>query len=511
MSMQRKNYDSEFCGSLPLNFINQVQPYGILLVLDKEQLNIIQVSANIDTELGLEPETVLDTPLGNYILPVQLENLKQRLSAVAQDKLPFTFTFDVAGEPKDYLSITHSKEEYIILELERIDHSEVIDTSFLTVYQELRYTMSSVEMASTTVDVCNIAIGELKRISGFDRIMIYQFDEEWNGTVIAEVLEEGMEPYLGLRFPASDIPKQARALYERNPYRQIPDRNYTPIKLYPVVNPLTQTFTDLADCNLRSVAAVHLEYLKNMNVVASMSTRIIKDNKLWGLISCHHREARFMNYEKCAVFELLSGIISGKIGALKNKEDFAYNLKLQDIQASLVEQLYSGNNLFDGLLNKDITILNLLNVTGVVIAHNRRIATAGNVPTPNEINDLILWLQSNNIGKVYHTSNLSNVYDNAAQFGEKASGMIVLPIQPEKGEFIIGFRPEVIQQVSWGGNPNEAINFEADKKNYHPRNSFRIWQQTVKHTSVPWHNQEIAIAENFRNILLEFSLKNAYA
>src|SRR5439155_4932601 len=132
-------------------------------------------------------------------------------------------------------------------------------------------------------------------------VMIYQFDNNWNGTVIAEAMEAGMDSYLGLKFPASDIPKQAREMYRKNPYRFIPDVDYQPVRLYPVLNPVSGGFTDLTDSNLRSVAGVHLEYLRNMQVMASMSTRIVKEDQLWGLISCHHRTAKYLSYQMCSL------------------------------------------------------------------------------------------------------------------------------------------------------------------------------------------------------------------
>lgn len=509
--MQKKNYDSEFCGSVPLNFVNQVQPYGVLVILDRNNLNIIQVSQNIEPVLGLVPENIIDTPFSNYVQAGQVESLVSRFSKNSAEKLPLNFTFNTPAGEKNYLAITHLKDEFYLLELEEVLQQDGRDSSFLGVYQEIKYATVAINEADTIEEVCQTTLRELKRISGFDKIMIYQFDEDWNGIVIGEIMEEGMEPYLGLRFPASDIPRQARAMYQKNPYRQIPDCHYTPVKLYPVINPVTHAFTDLSDCNLRGVATVHTEYLKNMNITASMSTRIVKDEKLWGLISCHHRTKKFLSYELCSVFELLSGILSARLSSLQNTEDFRYATKLQDIQTQLVERIYSENNIFSTLTHGDVTLLDVLNVEGAVITSQKRVETIGNVPDQNAIKDLIIWLQTNGIDKVFHTTELSDIYEQGLSFTHISSGMIVLPIHADKGEYIIGFRPEAIQKVNWSGNPDEAINFESDKKNYHPRNSFRLWQQTVKHNSMPWHRQELAIAESFRNILLEFALKKVYA
>jgi light-regulated signal transduction histidine kinase (bacteriophytochrome) len=506
--MSKKNYDSEFCGSLPLNFTNQIQSYGALVVLERETTKIIQVSQNIKEHFGIAAETAVGTLWENYIVPEQAIALKDKTRSSQIDRLPLLFTFAHEGKQTECLAIVHIKDRYLILEIEKIGSEAKLNSSFLTVYQDIKYVIALLDSAANLEDAYRIAIQELKRISGFDRIMIYRFDADWNGRVIAEILEEGMEPYLGLVFPASDVPRQARELYLKNPYRQIPDRDYTPVRLYPLLNPITEAFIDLSDCNLRSVAAVHVEYLTNMKVQASMSTRILKDDKLWGLISCHHRTPKFLSYEQCSVFELLSGVISAKISQLQTAEDFVFSSHLQTIQSRLLEQLYAEEDMVEGLLHREATLLELLHAQGAVIAYNRSLKTMGVVPSTDEVQNLIMWLQGNEVDKVFYTSDILSVYDNE-HLSNHIAGFMAIPIHPERGEYVLAFRTEVIQEIQWGGNPDEAIRFENDKKNYHPRSSFHTWQQTVKDTSLPWHAREIEIAEELRNVLLEFMLRKA--
>lgn len=506
----KKNYDSTFCGSLPLHLINLVQPYGVLVVLNKIDLNIIQVSENIETALGITASKFVNTSLTQYVNEQQISSIKQKYNLDISAKVPLTISFNLENKSVPFLAIMHVKDDYIILELEQIDE-HFVSNSFINIYEQVKYTMANINVATSTKDICNTAIDELKKISGFDRIMIYEFDEDWNGTVIAETYEEGLEPYLGLRFPASDIPKQARDLYFKNPYRLIPTVDYTPVKIYPVINPENHSFINLSNCNLRSVAAVHIEYLNNMGVKASMSTAIIKDDKLWGLISCHHRTAKYLSYEKCSQFELLSGVISSRLSSIENKEALAANNALREIQADLVKQVYASDNLFSALIDYSSTILQLLQCDGVVIAYDRKVQIAGNTPSLADVKELIYWLQNQPEEGTFTETNLSSVFEEAIHYKEIASGIIVLPIHKEKGQFIVGFRPEVIQKVDWGGNPNEAIKFEKDNLKYHPRNSFKQWREIVKGTSVSWKKDEIAIAESFRNFVIEYTLKKIYA
>jgi two-component system, chemotaxis family, sensor kinase Cph1 len=504
--MQTKNYDSTFCGSVPLHQINLIQPYGILLVLQQSDYKIIQVSENISEALGLDPSAVINTPVTKYIAEEQLALLLDRLQENLTDKVPVTISFNGDTVKKDYLAITHQSGEAILLEMEELPPSTP-ETSFINIYQQLKYAMVAINAAPSVNAACDVAARELKKLSGFDKVMVYKFDKDWNGTVIAEALEPGMEAYLGLTFPASDIPRQARAMYLKNPYRLIANRDYVPVSLYPIINPLTNAFTDLSGCNLRSVPAVHLEYLKNMNVMSSMSCRILKDGQLWGLFSCHHRTEYHLPYEGRALFELLSDIISARVVSLQYKEEGDLNTRLNEIHTRLVEQIYNSGDLVDGLMQPAVNILHLLGAQGAVISHNKRIETIGKTPNRHALKDLIFWLQGLENKGIFQEIGLPAVFDAAREYADIASGILVIPIQPQKGEFLVAFRPEVIQHVNWGGNPDEAIRFEQDNIQYHPRNSFNIWQQTVKHTALPWNGPELLLAGHLRNFILDYILK----
>lgn len=176
-----------------------------------------------------------------------------------------------------------------------------------------------------------------------------------------------------------------------------------------------------------------------------------------------------------------------------------------------MEQVYLDDDPATALVDYDTDILQLLDCEGAVILYNRKMQTKGIVPERYEIKDIVLWLQSQHVEKVYAVSNLSSVYDNAAAYAKIGSGIVVLPIHVNKGEYIIGFRPEVVQNVNWGGNPNEAINFEKNNITYHPRNSFKLWRQTLEGTSLPWQKDQLEIAESFRNFLIEYTLKKVYS
>lgn len=492
-------YDSEFCGSLPIHLINVIQPYGALLVIDKEY-RVVQASENIDRLFGQPVVSVINSSLKEYVPAASISILEEKFHRHVGDNIPMVWDF---GGTR-YLVIAHYKEPFFLLEIDLDSAGELENGTFVDVYQELKFAMTAIESANSVKEAVDTAARELKKASGFDKVMIYRFDEEWNGHVLAEEREPDMESYLDFTFPASDIPRQARDLYLKNAYRLIPDREYQPVKLYPVINPSTNAFIDLSDCNLRGVSTVHLEYLKNMQVVASMSTRILKDGKLWGLIACHHKTAIRNSYKMCSIFELLSNVISSKISSVENLETHRLNAHLLDHYTEIVEESYRQRDFFRGLFGDPFNILNTLGATGAVIAYNGKLETIGKVPEKHLLEDLILWLHTKQIRTVFATERLPAQYDGVHGYEAIASGLLVIPIHAKNDEYVLLFRPEVVQVINWGGNPENRIQFESDMKTYHPRFSFKLWQEQVRGISAKWKPEEIQLAENLRNFLFQF-------
>lgn len=489
-----KSYDSTFCGSLPIHMINVVQPYGGLILVSREAGEIIQVSENLAPVLNTATEKIIGRPITDFIPAVpQFPSSKEKSPQ----------TIELAG--RRYLGFIHSKPTYYIIEINLQSESEAADQSFMNVYSDLREVMNQIEQATDLKEAASVAARGLKEASGIDKVMIYRFDEEWNGNVLAEAQEPDMESYLNFTFPASDIPKQARDLYEKNPYRFIPDIEYTPVKLYPVINPVSNTFIDLSDCNVRGVTTVHLEYLRNMKVTASMSTRIMKDGKLWGLIACHNKTPMTVSYRMCAIFELLSGIFSSRVSSLESNEVHRFKSSLSEIYSSLIEETYRTGDLVTGLFGKNNNVLELFKAGGAALVTDGRVTKTGNVPDETEIEDLLLWIQSRESDSIFVTESLSNDYHYAAEYSNFASGLMAVPIDAEAGRYLLVFRPEVEHTINWGGDPETRINFEDDMRTYHPRFSFKLWKQQVQGVSAPWRDDEIQMAQNLLDFVRDFS------
>ncbi|HEY1022628.1 MAG TPA: hypothetical protein VGE06_09980, partial [Flavisolibacter sp.] len=213
-----RNYDAEFCGKVPLHQTNLIQPHGVLLIVKSDDFSILQVSENCDAVFGLSAPDMVKENLSSFITKKEMAQLARLKENASLGRLPFQLT---VGE-RIFLASLDQQDAFLILEVEKEPHAQDSHLSFVNIYQEVKHTMAAIEACKDTEETCRVIAAELKKLSGFDKVMVYRFDEAWNGDVVAEEMEEGMERYFGLKFPASDIPKQARELYKRSAYRLIP-------------------------------------------------------------------------------------------------------------------------------------------------------------------------------------------------------------------------------------------------------------------------------------------------
>jgi light-regulated signal transduction histidine kinase (bacteriophytochrome) len=232
----------------------------------------------------------------------------------------------------------------------------------------------------------------------------------------------------------------------------------------------------------------------------------MKDGALWGLISCHHRTPKYLSYQVCSLFEMLSSLITTKITAVQNADIFQFKSRTHAQLNKVMEGIYRKNDLLGGFVDQSEEVRSLLQADGIAVASNNQVEVFGTTPTREEVEDIVFWLQANNIQQVYHQPALSTAFDNALHYTDVASGLLALPIHIDKGIFILAFRKEAVQHINWGGNPNEAIQFEKNSTNYHPRNSFKLWQETVYNKSNPWREEELEMANHFRNLLIAYVL-----
>ncbi|PMB48986.1 cyanobacterial phytochrome A [Fischerella thermalis CCMEE 5205] len=493
-----------------IHTISQIQPHGVLLVLEEPELNILQVSSNTYDVFGITPENMLQKKLEDLLDPFQMEKIKAGLLQESLDMInPTKIWARVKGD--EYIvfdGIFHRNADgFLILELELAFSQENIP--FLSFYHLARASINKLEETGNLHDFCQILVQEVRKVTGFDRVMLYKFDDDGHGSVIAEEKLATMESYLGLHYPESDIPRPARKLFASNWIRIIPDTQAEPVEIFPAINPLSQRRPDLTNSILRSPYSCHIEYLHNMGVGASLTISLIKEGKLWGLIACHHQTPKYVSYEMRKACEFLGRVIFSELADREETEDYDYRMRLTYVQSALVEYMSQEENFIDGLVKHQPNLLDLTNAQGAAICFGGNYTLIGETPKEEDLNFLVQWLKNNVEEEVFYTDSLPRLYPDAQNFKNVASGLLAIPIS--KQNYVLWFRPEVIQTVNWGGDPNRAFEVNTSDGNTRlcPRKSFELWKETVRLTSLRWQAVEVKAALELRKAIVNIVLRQA--
>ncbi len=497
------------CDREPIHIPGYIQPHGLLLALKEPELTILQCSNNTYSLIGINPEQLLNQPLSNFWESEQINFLQDCLyEKDLQLVNPLEISMKIGTEDLHYDAIIHRSNQILILELEPRFLKKT--NGFFKFYHSVKQAISKLQVASGVIELSQILAQEVKKITGFERVMVYRFDEDWNGVVIAEQKPEYLTSYLGLHYPASDIPVQARELYSQNWLRLIPNAYYQPAAILPTNNPLTGQPLDLSKSVLRSVSPLHVEYMHNMGVTASMSISIIKNQKLWGLIACHHQSPKYVPYEIRNACEFLGQITSVELSAKEDNEDSEYKIKLKSVHSKLVEYMSAEKNFLEGLIQYQPNLLNLVNAQGAVVSFDKEYLTIGNTPEKADIQNLIEWIDRNIQAEIFYTDSLSKIYPEAEKFRDVASGFMALSFSKVHKNYVLWFRPEVVQTVNWGGNPHKAVEVTGNGNlRLSPRKSFELWKETVRLKSLSWKTCEVNAALELRSAIIGVVLRKA--
>jgi PAS domain S-box-containing protein len=497
------------CDREPIQIPGSIQPHGLLFVLQEPQLKILQVSYNTWEILGIHPQKMLGKNLKAFLDSQIIKQLKKKLGEGLATINPLKLSINTKKGEVFFDGILHRSEGVIILELEPVTSKEFSD--FFSLYHLVQSPIATIQKTRTLHEVCQALVEEVRKLTGFDRVMMYKFDAEEAGSIVAEDKLEELIPYLGLHYPASDIPQQARHLYRLNLLRLIPDVNYQPVELFPVNNPVTNQPLDLSFSVLRSVSPIHIEYLKNMDngVGATLSISLIRNQKLWGLITCHHQSPKYVPYEIRTACQLLGKVMALELASKEDNERLDYRLKLNSIQSKFVEAISQEESFVNGLLKERSNLVELVGAQGSAIYEDETLTIIGKTPDLADIHDLINWLKTVN-QDIFHTDSLPKLYPAAEKYREVASGLLAISISPIQKHYILWFRPEVIQTVNWAGNPHKPVEVASNGElRLTPRKSFELWQETVLFQSLPWQQCEIEIALELRSAIVGIVLHKA--
>ena len=486
------------CDREPIHVPGAVQPHGFLLAVDRGTHEVVVASQSTGTLLGRAPRELLGLPL-REVLGERTAGAVLALDAADQLGEPLHTALDLAGAPGADVDVAlHASGERLVVEVEPVGTSRGVQ---VVSYRTARAAVTRLTEAASVDGLSQQLAREVRALTGFDRVMVYRFDAQWNGEVVAEDRREDLNAFLGLHYPASDIPAQARRLYTVNWTRLIADVSYAPSRLEPLLDPGTGAPLDLSHSVLRSVSPIHVEYLKNMGVSASMSISLVLDGRLWGLIACHHYSGPHRpSHDARSAAEFLGQAASQLIASRERSDERDDALRGQELLAALVARTTgSGGDPFGNLLG-DRRLLELLGASGAALADGSRLSTLGEVPEPAALHRISQVLARGD-GAPTFTDHLASLDPALEEFQQVASGALRVGLGVDR--WLLWVRPEQQEVVDWGGDPRnkQLAAAEGPGVRLSPRKSFEKWREVVRGRSVPWQRWEAVTADRLRSQL----------
>lgn len=499
--------DLSTCDREPIHVPGAIQPHGVLLALDP-RLRVAMVSANVKGLLGVAAEEALGLTLADLVGPAVADEVAARVAdGVAGDPLVRSLDHlaegaELAGREVDVSH--HRSGEHIVVEIEPVS---AVGAPRPT-YESSRGSMARLAQTRSVPELADQLAKETRALLGFDRVMVYRFDEDWNGEVIAEQRREDLNSFLGLHYPASDIPSQARRLYTVNWTRLIADIGYVPVPLHPIFDPATGAPLDLSHASLRSVSPIHLEYLANMGVSASMSISLIVDGELWGLVACHHYSgAHRPSHDVRAAAEFLGQVASQLFSDRERADARERALEAQTVLGRITARVAASTESPLVSVMDDPELLSLVLATGAALAYDGQLTLRGEVPIDAELLQRVATALED--PDHYATST-----DRAAELVPELAGSGVagvLRVGSASDRWLLWLRPEQERIVDWGGDPTnkQLAAAEGPDVRLSPRKSFEKWRQVVRGRSLPWARWKVESADALGKYLIGLLLSRS--
>ena len=488
------------CDREPIHNINAIQPIGFLIVLSGDW-RILRVSANIAHFVGLPVKALLGRSLDHVFQGAAIHTIRNGLSVLSgPDAVERSFAIQLQeGGPRYDLAL-HKTAELIVIEAE-----PSVATGDLNAGAMVRAML--VRMKGQA-DLTQEAARLMQALTGFDRVMIYRFHPDGSGEVIAERVRSGVESFLGLRYPATDIPQQARALLVRNPVRVLFDVNAASSPLVLSADEPEEPL-DLSMSVLRAHSIMHVEYLQNMGVGSTMTVSLVRDGELWGLISCHHMAPRHVGFEQRTTAELFGEILSLMIEQRERADALSNEVHTKKLRQHLITKIIERGSAAQTVVQLAECIADLMPCDGIAVYTDGVATVTGDTPTIGECNALLSFLDDRGSEQIYATSELGQNFEPARDFVDRAAGMLVMPISRSPGNYLVLFRHEVAHAVTWAGRPSKLLVDDVCGPRLSPRKSFAAWCEIVRGQSKRWTQVELADAEIIRATVFEIFLRQA--
>jgi diguanylate cyclase (GGDEF)-like protein len=496
MMSESNELDNRACEREAIHAPGSIQPHGVLLVVDPTSGIVLQAAGDTASLLGY-PGSVLGKTVVEILGARGWEALKEAEAELLQEP---THVGTIAPEGGDQaLTITaHKIDGVVVVELEPAGPQ----VSAASALAQIRLLTERIAPAPTLDEACRVAVREVRRITGLDRVLIYRFLTDGSGAVLAEDKHETLQSFLNHRFPASDIPQQARDLYRRNAVRAIADVAYQPAPLNPPLRPPTGRPLDMSYCALRSISPVHVQYLKNMGVGASMSVSILVHGELWGLVACHNTVARRLPYEDLEAFRHVGQILAQQIRTSEEADRHRGAADLAAARDRVMRALVNSDEPRAAFLKVGDDLTDVARARGIAVIWKDTVTTAGHVPSEAEVRKLAAWVSARTTdGDVFATDRLAEAYADSGALGPVAAGLLATALPGEHMPVLMWFRPEQVEEINWAGNPHKPMESGESRVGPSPRKSFATWRETVRNRSHAWTATEIGSVEGLRTRL----------
>ena len=512
-SIKRHGTTLTTCDSEPVQTPGCIQAHGALLVLRLGDLRILQASENTLQHLGEPAAQLLEQPVGRVVGAACEARLREMLEREDLDRGPtyaFTLPARAGAVPLDVC--VHTSGGVAVLEFEatgRAGHHS--DGDFFAL---VKSAVGRLQAAASVRGFCQHITEEVRALTGLDRVMAYRFHADQHGEVIAESKRDTLAPWLGLHYPADDIPQPTREIFKRIWIRPLPDAAAAPVEMLPLANPDSGRALDMTHCALRGASVMYTEYLANMGVAASLTMPILRDGELWGLIACHHGTATHFPYQVRAACELLAQVASLQLKSAEHAEQLAYRLRLENVHQQLVARSAREGDLL-ALTAHQPSLLDAIDAGGAALYHLNRWWCVGRVPEVEQLDELAAWLYGqpefeSATQPVFASDALARVCPAAVGLEDCASGVLAVALSRQRQGLIIWFRPQTLQTVQWAGNPHDAPPVPGRQgPRLSPRASFELFVESVRGRSLPWQDIEIDAALRLRLLVLELVITRA--
>ena len=502
-SVMRHGLTITNCDMEPVQTPGCVQAHGVLLVLRLADLSILQASDNVQAIFGMAVGDLLGQPIGKVIGPGGQARLLDMLTTESTDRNPlYLLTLPGRHNGVGALDVTtHTADGVVILEFESTGRTDAAEPDY---YALVKTTVARLQTAGSVQELCNVVVDEVRKLTGHDRVMVYKFHADGHGEVVAESRQADLKPWLGLHYPAQDIPEPARQIFTKTWIRPVPEVSGALAELVPLVNPDNGLPLNMTYCVLRGVSIMYTEYLNNMDVAAALTMAIRTNENLWGLIACHHYAGpKHVSYQVRAACEFLAQVVTLQHQAAQAKEYTAYRSNIEHVHRQLIAADQPA-----GFTLRTSSLLDGIHAGGAALYYNHQWSLAGSTPSEGELDELKKWVIETSLAPgarpVYATDRLAAAYPAASAFSKVASGLLAIPLSLSDRSLVLWFRPETLQTVNWGGNPNDKPLVPGlNGLRLSPRHSFELFSESVRQRSLPWLPVEIEAASSLRMAVLD--------